>query len=63
MKYCDFCQSNPIVMWRHFGGVMSKCPCSLPFVSSTPQLQELSQKWQRYIADSKLQLGRNKVCL
>lgn len=32
------------------------------YYSSTPQLQDLSQKWQRYISDCKLQLGRNKVC-
>ncbi|XP_028401339.1 E3 ubiquitin-protein ligase TTC3-like [Dendronephthya gigantea] len=30
-------------------------------VNSTPQLQEISQKWQRYIAECKLQLGRNKI--
>jgi hypothetical protein len=33
------------------------------FISSTPQLQELSQNWQRYIAECKLQLSRNKVWL
>ncbi|CAB3979880.1 E3 ubiquitin- ligase TTC3 [Paramuricea clavata] len=32
-------------------------------VNSTPQLQELGQNWRRYIAECKLQFGRNKVWL